>query len=80
MYIILELQTNIDGTVGALINAYENQNEAESNYHKVLMSAAISNLPRHTAFMLTDDGYVIKSECYRHETEGTDEGQTNSDI
>lgn len=69
MYIILELQTNADGTVGTLINAYADKNEAESQYHRVLMSAAISALPMHTCFMLTADGYVIKSECYRHESE-----------
>ena len=69
MYIILELQTNADGTVGTLINAYADKNEAESQYHRVLMSAAISSLPMHTAFMLTADGYVVKSECYKHEVE-----------
>ena len=67
MYIILELQTNADGTVGTLITAYNDKNGAESNYHRVLMAAAISELPMHTAFMLTNDGYVIKSECYKHE-------------
>lgn len=67
MYIILEVQTNADSTVGTLITSYENQNEAESKYHTVLASAAISTLPKHTAFMLTDDGYVIKSECYKHD-------------
>ncbi len=67
MYIILETQTNVDTTVGILITSYENRNEAESKYHQILMSAAINNLPLHTAFMLTDEGYTIKSECYKHE-------------
>lgn len=67
MYIILETQTYLDGTVGTIINPYADQNEAESQYHKVLMAAAISNVPLHTCFMLTPDGYCIKSECYRHE-------------
>lgn len=69
MYIILELQTDADGTIGTLINTYTDKNEAESQYHRILMSAAVSALPMHTAFMLTADGYVIKSECYRHEIE-----------
>lgn len=69
MFIILELQTNTDGTVGTLINAYTERNDAESKYHLVLSSAAISTLPKHTAFMLTDDGRVVKSECYIHEIE-----------
>lgn len=67
MYIILETQTYTDGTVGTLINTYTDINEAESNYHKVLMAAAISTIPIHTAFMLTDSGQIIKSESYKHE-------------
>ena len=66
MYIILETQTNTDGSLGTLINQYEDRNAAESKYHQVLSSAAISELPFHCAFMLTDEGYTIKSECYRH--------------
>lgn len=66
MYIILETQTNANGTVGTLINTYTDRNAAESKYHTVLAAAAISELPLHCAFMLTDEGYLIKSEVYRH--------------
>ena len=71
MFIILETQTHLDGAVGTLIDTYVNQNEAESKYHAVLSAAAISNVPKHTAFMLMDDGHVVKSECYKHEVEPT---------
>ena len=77
MFIILETQTYLDGNVGTLINPYINQNEAESKYHAILSAAAVSNVPRHTAFMLTDDGYVIKSECYKHEVEPEPETTEN---
>lgn len=73
MYIILEIQTNPDGTIGSLVNSYADRNEAESKYHTVLASAAISNLPKHTAFMLTDDGSVMRRECYEHEIEEAEE-------
>lgn len=66
MYIILETQTNANGTVGTIISSYEDQNAAENKYHTVLAAAAISELPLHCAFMLTDEGYLIKSEVYRH--------------
>lgn len=69
MYIIFELQSNADGTLGTLITTYTDMDEAESNYHRVLMSAAISKLPMHTCMMLNPDGHVIKSECYRHKVE-----------
>lgn len=67
MFIILETQTNANGTVGTLINSYEDRNTAEGKYHTVLAAAAVSQLPLHCAFMLTDEGYTIKSECYRHD-------------
>ena len=67
MYIILETQTNLDGTVGTILTTFTDQDQAESKYHLVLSSAAVSSLPRHCAFMLTDEGYILKSECYRHE-------------
>ena len=74
MYIILETQTNPNGTVGTLINSYEDRNAAESKYHNVLAAAAISQLPLHCAFMLTDEGYTIKSEVYRHDVVTSNEG------
>lgn len=68
-YVVLELQLNSDGTLGSIINQYDERSTAESRYHQILMSASVSELPMHTAFMLTPDGYVLKSECYKHETE-----------
>lgn len=69
MFIVLETQTYNDGTVGTIIDNFEERNAAESKYHTVLAAAAVSTVPLHTAFMLTDEGYTIKSECYRHEHE-----------
>ena len=68
MFIILETQTNANGTVSTIITQFSDKDQAESKYHQILASAAVSSLPKHTAFMLTDEGYVLKSECYRHET------------
>ena len=66
MYIVLEMQSN-DETVGIIHNSFSDSNSAESSYHAILSSAAVSQVRKHSAFMLTDDGRVIKSECYRHE-------------
>lgn len=41
-YIVLEIQTNVDGTIGTLIDSFDTRNEAESKYHLVLSSASIS--------------------------------------
>ena len=66
-FIVLEIQTHEDGNIGTLINAYENINEAEHRYHEILSAAAISELPVHTAFFLTNEGTCIKGEKYIHE-------------
>lgn len=65
MYIVLEVQVNKDGTVGTIVNAYEKISEAQNKYHTVLAGAAISNLPKHSAFLLTEDGYM-DNQCFYH--------------
>lgn len=73
MFIVLELQTNADGTIGTLVNAYEDRNQAENKYHTILAYAATSNLPCHAAVMFTNDGGMIKSERYIHKAEESEE-------
>lgn len=75
MYIVLEVQTNTDQTVGTLVTSFADKDQAESKYHLVLASAAVSSLPRHSAFLLTDDGSVVRRECYQHaQQEAINEG------
>lgn len=66
MYIVIELQTNADGTVANLVYQYASRDEAEGKFHSILASAAISSLPVHAAVMLTNAGTMVKSEYYRH--------------
>lgn len=67
MYIVFEIQTNSNGTVGTLISSYDNRNQAESKYHDVLTSAAVSALPKHACVLMSEEGFFLKSECYKHE-------------
>ena len=66
MYIVLEIQKNANGQVGTLVTSYEDRNQAEQKYHLVLSSAAVSDLPVHSAMILTESTMVLKQECYRH--------------
>jgi len=66
MYIVIELQTNADGSVGNSVWAFATRNEAEQKYHQVLMYAATSSVPVHAATMLENTGYLVKNECYVH--------------
>lgn len=69
MYIVIELQTNPNGTLGNLVWAYASQNEAEAKYHSVLSSAAVSSLPVHAAVILRNDGLQIAAQSYTHKQE-----------
>lgn len=65
-YVVLEIQTMSNGQVACLTTPYDGQMQAESSYHTVLAAAALSNLPRHAAVLLTSDGSVQMSQYYEH--------------
>lgn len=72
-FLVIELQTNADGTVGNLVWAYDDLNQAESKYHAVLAAAAISGLPCHACLLLASDGRLLNRGCYEHGTAATEE-------
>ena len=71
-FYIIEIQQYINGEFGHIVhfaydeNATKARLKAESKYHEVLASAAISQLPQHSATLLTSDGKAIMNQCYRH--------------
>ena len=67
-YIVFECQTNADGSVGNLVTAYDDLNQAASAYHTVLAAAAVSALPMHSCTLLQNDMFQVKHECYTHPT------------
>ena len=69
MYIVIEIQTNSDGTVGNLVWAFDNEAQAQQKYHYVLASAAVSGLPCHSCVILRNDGEQIALTCYKDEDE-----------
>lgn len=74
-FIVFEIQTHADGTVGTLVNTADTYNEAKSIYHTKLAAAAISTVPIHAVVILNSDGVVSDQESYRHEVEVTDDGE-----
>ena len=66
-YIVLELQTNADGSVGTLISSYDEQPQAESKYHSVLAAAAVSAIPCHACVLMTSEGQQLESKTYKRE-------------
>lgn len=65
MLIVLELQATEDN-VAHIFTTYDTQAEAESSYHLVLSSAAVSTVPMHSVLLMAADGQVMRSETYRH--------------
>lgn len=66
-YVVVEIQTNADGTIGAIVTDFDSKLAAENKYHTILAYAAISNLPVHSAVILTNEGRTVKTEVYTHE-------------
>ena len=64
MYIVMEIQKS--STASTIVNTYNTLNEAENKYHTILAYAAISNVPKHSAVLLTEEGDYIKHECFEH--------------
>ena len=66
MYIVIELQTNADGTLGNFVWSFSSIEEAESKYHSVLAAAAVSVVPVHSAVILRNDGMQMAAQSYSH--------------
>lgn len=65
-YLVIEIQKNADGTVGNFVWTFNDINEAESKFHSVLASAAISTIFVHSCALLNEGGFLIKSQSYQH--------------
>lgn len=65
-YIVIELQKNTDGAVSNLVTSHETLAEAESKYHSILASAAVSTVPVHSAIIVSEEGFPVKYQCYKH--------------
>lgn len=65
-YIVIELQKDTTGTVGNLVSSYDNLAEAESKYYSILAAAAVSDIPVHSAIIVSEEGFPVKHQCYKH--------------
>ena len=66
-YIVFEIQTNVDGSVGTLVYSFDARADAESKFHYVLGAAAVSQLPLHSCVLMTNEGFILESKAYKHE-------------
>ena len=66
MYIVIEIQTKADQTVGNFGWAFSSRAEAFAKYHAVLSAAAVSALPVHAAVILDNRGRQIAAQHFEH--------------
>ena len=66
MYIVMELQKSAEGVVSNLVTSHENLAEAESKYYAILSAAAVSQIPVHSAVLVSEEGFPVRNQCYKH--------------
>lgn len=67
MYIINEYQTNGDTTAIVTPATREDHNSALSAFFSRCASAVISSVEVHTVQLVRSDGFVERTECFRHD-------------
>ena len=70
-FYIFEIQQYQNGEYGDIRHiAFDEDAEkarlkAESKYHEVLSAAAVSELPMHSAILVSSEGFPIMHQCYK---------------
>ena len=65
-YIVIEIQKTVEGSISNIVTSYSSKEEAESHYHTILASAAISSLPSHGAVIIDEYCVPIAWQAYTH--------------
>ena len=68
VYTTIENQFREDG-YGLLYDHYTDKDEAMAKFYTICAAAAVSELPYHAAFILADDGRIVRSEIFDRRTE-----------
>ena len=63
-YLVLEIQAG--DTISVLVNDFDELSRAENKYHTILAYAAISEIPIHSALLMTEEGIVNQQYTYKH--------------
>lgn len=65
-YIVIEMQ---NGNVGEHAWAYDTREDAEVKEYQVLSEVVKSPVATHTVMLMTDEGFVLDTKCYKHDAE-----------
>ena len=66
MYIVMEIQAPAEGNPATIVTTHDSYETAQQKYHTILAAAAVSKVAKHSAIVMTDDGFQTHRECYYH--------------
>jgi hypothetical protein len=72
-YIVLEMQ---NGIVGSNAWTYDTREDAEVKEYQVLAEVVKSPVSTHTVMLMTDEGFVLDTKCYKHDVQPAPEPET----
>lgn len=65
-YIVVEMQ---NGIVGSNAWTYDTRADAEVKEYQVLSEVVKSPVAVHTVLLMTDEGFVLDTKCYKHDAQ-----------
>lgn len=66
MYIVIELQKNDTQTLSSFTWSYADEQQAWGKYYQILSVAATSNVPIHSAVLLSERGRHMADSSFTH--------------
>lgn len=71
-YIVVEMQ---NGIVGSNAWTYDAREDAEVKEYQVLSEVVKSPVATHTVMLMTDEGFVLDTKCYKHDVQPEPESE-----
>lgn len=68
MFAVIEIQKN-GATATPITTLFTDKDRAYSKYHQVLAAAAISQVPEHSAILVSEEGSYMMHDKFIHEGE-----------
>lgn len=62
-YVVIEMQ---NGIVGTNAWTYDTREDAEVKFFQVLSEVVKSPIETHSVLLVTDEGFIIDTRCYKH--------------
>lgn len=72
-YIVVEMQ---NGIVGSNAWTYDTRADAEVKEYQVLSEVVKSPVETHTVMLMTDEGFVLDTKCYKHDPQPAPEPES----